>query len=99
MPVPENEIGDVRVGQPVVLKARSFPGRTFQGRVTAISPVATENPLEKVVTVRSEIENPDLLLRPGMSGNAKIIAGDRRIGELLTRRIVRLVRVEFWSLY
>jgi hypothetical protein len=34
-----------------------------------------------------------------MSGNAKVIAGRRRLGELLLRRIARSVRVEFWSWY
>ncbi|MDV2503917.1 MAG: efflux RND transporter periplasmic adaptor subunit [bacterium] len=97
--VPEKEIADIAVGQPVVLKARSYPGRTFYGRVTDIAPIATEGEIQKVVTVRSEIANPDLLLRPGMSGNAKIVAGERRLGEILTRRIARTVRVELWSWY
>ena len=32
-----------------------------------------------------------------MSGNAKIIAGKRRLSALLTRRLARTVRVDFWS--
>jgi multidrug efflux pump subunit AcrA (membrane-fusion protein) len=65
--------------------------------VTTIAPTATEGDVQRLVTVRSEIDNPDQLLRPGMSGNAKIISGKRRLGELLTRRIARTVRVELWS--
>jgi multidrug efflux pump subunit AcrA (membrane-fusion protein) len=95
--VSEKEVADVSVGLPVVLKARSFPGRTFQGRVTAVAPVAEEGDVQRLVTVRTEIENPDHLLRPGMSGNAKIVAGKRRLGELFTRRIARAIRVELWS--
>lgn len=34
-----------------------------------------------------------------MSGNAKIIAGKRRLGALLTRRLARTVRVDVWSWY
>ena len=97
--VPEKEVADIAIGQPVVLKARSYPRRTFYGRVTDIAPIATEGEIQKVVIVRSEIANPDLLLRPGMSGNAKIVAGERRLGEILTRRIARTVRVELWSWY
>jgi len=37
--VPESEIGDVKVGQPVVLKARAYPERSFRGVVAAIFPV------------------------------------------------------------
>jgi len=32
-----------------------------------------------------------------MSGNAKIYFGERRLIDLVTRRIVRYLRVEFWS--
>ena len=99
MAVPEKEVADVKIGQEVVLKARSFPGRTFTGRVMSIAPVAEEKEVQRVLTVRSEIANPDLLLRPGMSGNAKIIVGKRRLGQLLLRRVARSVRVEFWSWY
>jgi len=34
---------------------------------------------------------------PEMTGNAKISCGQRRIVELLTRRLARYIRVEFWS--
>jgi len=74
--VPEGEIGDVRVGQPVVLRARALPEKSFVGRVTAIAP-----PVVRVTTVA---DNPDLSLEPGMSGRAKIYCGERRIGDLLT---------------
>ena len=97
--VPEKEMEAVRVGQPVLLRARAFPGRTCHGQVMAIAPVATEGQVQRVVAVRSTIANPDLLLRPGMSGNAKIIAGKRRLGALLTRRLARTVRVDVWSWY
>jgi putative peptide zinc metalloprotease protein len=48
-----------------------------------------------IVTTR--IDNPDLLLKPGMTGWAKIYCGPRRIGEVLTRRVARSIRVEVWS--
>jgi putative peptide zinc metalloprotease protein len=38
--IPEQEIGDVRVGQPVTLRARAFPDRVFRGTVTAIATAA-----------------------------------------------------------
>src|SRR5439155_548946 len=41
--VPEREIGDVKVGQPVIVKARAFPERPSEGRVTAIAPVAVKD--------------------------------------------------------
>jgi multidrug resistance efflux pump len=98
--VPESDIGDVAVGQPVVLRARAFPGRTFEGRVTDIAAAAVkeqEGWRGKVLRVTTAIDNPDLLLKPEMTGNAKIYCGKRRLVDLLTRRLARYLRVEFWS--
>jgi multidrug resistance efflux pump len=97
--VPEKEIADVRLGQEVTLKARAFPGRTFTGSVTSIAPAArySEEYDESRITVATELQNPDLLLKPQMTGTAKIHCGERRAITLLTRRLVRFLRVEFWS--
>ena len=98
--VPEKEFADVTVGQEVVLKARAYPGETFLGRVTAIAPraVASEDGLRRqMIRVTTEINNPGLLLKPDMTGNGKIHAGKRMIFSLITRRLVRYLRVEFWS--
>lgn len=48
-----------------------------------------------IVTTR--IDNRDLLLKPGMTGWAKVSGGPRRISSLLTRRLARTVRVDVWS--
>jgi multidrug resistance efflux pump len=99
--VPEKESGDVRVGQRVVLRARAFPEKSFLGRVSAIAPAAAKDADEsgqgKVVRVTSVIDNADRLLKPETTGNAKIYCGDRRIFDLLTRRLARYLRVEVWS--
>jgi len=99
IPISEKEIADVAVGQRVVLKARAFPGHSFYGQVTAIAPAATqENPLgETTILVITELDNSSLLLKPEMTGNAKIDCGKRRIFNLITRRLTRYIRVEFWS--
>jgi multidrug resistance efflux pump len=98
IPVPEKEVGDVRVGFPVKLKANAFPTKEFDGLVTQISDKADIRDMNvRVVVVRSEINNPDLLLKPEMTGYAKIYCGKRTIGELLTRRMIRFIRTEFWS--
>ena len=52
---------------------------------------------ERTVLVTTQLDNPSLLLKPEMSGMAKIYCGERRVAELLARRFVRYLRVEFWS--
>jgi multidrug efflux pump subunit AcrA (membrane-fusion protein) len=98
--VPESEIGEVKVGQHVALKTRAFPETTFSGTVAAIAPVGIkeeEGWRGKVFRVTTEIDNADLLLKPGMTGAAKVFCGSRPIFELLTRRLARYLRVEMWS--
>jgi putative peptide zinc metalloprotease protein len=98
--VSEKEISDVRVGQTVLVRARALPDKTFTSRITAIAPVAIDDPRglgSRMVRVMTDIDNGPRLLKPEMTGAAKIYAGRRRIFELATRRIARYVRVEFWS--
>jgi multidrug resistance efflux pump len=98
--VPERDISEVKLGQRVLLRARAFPQSGFEGKVTLIAPIATrpsESLGERMVLVVTQLENADLLLKPEMSGNAKIYCGKRRLLELMTRRLARFIRVEFWS--
>lgn len=98
--VSEREIGDVKVGQPVVVKARAFPERPSEGRVIAIAPIAVKDEEAwrgKVFRVTTAIANADLLLRPDMTGTAKIYCGQRRLFDVISRRFARYMRVEFWS--
>ncbi len=51
----------------------------------------------KVVRVNTEVEIGDLALKPEMTGCGKIYVGDWRLIEIVSRRLVRFLRVEFWS--
>ena len=98
--VSEKDISDVKLGQRVVLKARAHPHTGFEGTVTAITPVATppgEGQQQRHFLVITRLDNASLLLRPEMSGRAKIYCCEQRAIELVLRRIVRSLRVEFWS--
>ncbi len=98
--VPEQEIAEVAVGRKVVLKARAYPERSFEGTVAAIAPAASEpedSRLERTVRVTTRLDNPALLLKPDMTGHAKIDCGERRLIDLAARRLVRFFKVEFWS--
>jgi putative peptide zinc metalloprotease protein len=67
----------------------------LQGTPTATLPRSAVAP--KTVTITSEIDNSSLLLKPEMTGQAKISCGKRRLLDLVTRRIARTIKVEFWS--
>jgi multidrug efflux pump subunit AcrA (membrane-fusion protein) len=97
--VSEKDIGDVAVGHPVVLKARAYPGLSFSGRVKAVAPRAADSGgvERKVFRVTVELDDRSGILKPEMTGNAKIVCGPRTVSSLLTRRLLRYIRVEFWS--
>jgi multidrug resistance efflux pump len=98
--IPEKEIGDVKVGQKLILKARAYPQTNFEGTVVSIAPVANtpEDPrAERTVLVTTQLDNASRLLKPEMTGNAKIYCGEQRLLDIVSRRLVRFVRVEFWS--
>jgi hypothetical protein len=98
MEVPEKDLSDVRPGNPVTMKARSLPSVNLEGRVDFIAPVAQTVNGQQMVVVRSELQNDDLLLKPEMTGVAHIFCGERRIIDLITYRLIRWVRTEFWYL-
>jgi multidrug resistance efflux pump len=97
--VSERDISEVRVGQRGVVRLRAYPDRAFEGRVTAIAPAATDLPdmRGKFVKVTIELANSEGLLKPQMTGYARIYCGDRRALDVLTRRFRRFIRLEFWS--
>jgi len=98
MQVPEKEMADVRHGLPVSMAPRGFPSMSLQGRVDFIAPVAQSVNGQQIVVVRSEVPNDEMLLMPDTTGVAKIHCGSRRIVDVMTRRIVRWIRTEFWDI-
>ncbi len=62
--VPEIAAGEIRVGQTVRATLTAFPDALFTGRITAILPSARSD--SRTLTVRAELPNPGLRLRPGM---------------------------------
>ena len=97
MPIPEKEIADVRLGYPIVLKVRGYPRESFYAVIKSIAPVAVEADLERRVVVQGELQNTDGKLKQGMTGIGKILCGKRPVAQLLTRRLIRWLRTEFWE--
>lgn len=51
----------------------------------------------KTLIVSTQIDNESLLLKPEMTGQAKIFCGSRQIADLISQRLARTFKVEFWS--
>ena len=97
--VPEREIGDVRVGQPVRLKVRAHPDHVFRGRVAMIGGESeTDQNNQVIYRVEMVMENTDDLLRPGMTAFARIDFGRRMIGAILLHKLIQALRPELWMI-
>lgn len=66
----EKDIAKVRLGQSVEITVPAYPGETFSGKITYISDVITEE--TRTITVRTEVENKDFRLKPGMFASITI---------------------------
>ncbi|MDB6123098.1 MAG: hypothetical protein JWQ71_2091, partial [Pedosphaera sp.] len=80
----------------VATTARGGSGSLGQASASATS-FNTSGGTSKTVLVTTEIDNSSFLLKPEMTGQAKIICGERRFLHLLKRRLTHIVKVEFWS--
>jgi Cu(I)/Ag(I) efflux system membrane fusion protein len=72
--VAERDLGSIAVGQPVVVKARSFPGRQFAGNISVVYPQVNRE--TRTARVRIELPNPGLALLPDMYVDAEIDTGN-----------------------
>lgn len=72
--VAERELGNIAVAQPVTIRARSFPGRTFSGTIAVIYPQVNRE--TRTARVRIELANPDTALLPDMYIDAEIGTAD-----------------------
>jgi Cu(I)/Ag(I) efflux system membrane fusion protein len=71
--VAERDLGSIAVGQPVTVRARSFPGRSFSGTISVIYPQVNRE--TRTARVRIELVNADLALLPDMYVDAEIDTG------------------------
>jgi membrane fusion protein, copper/silver efflux system len=71
--VAERDLGWISIGQSATVKARSFPGREFSGKVEVIYPEINKE--TRTARVRVELPNPDLVLLHDMYVDAEIDTG------------------------
>jgi len=71
--VDEADIGRVRLGQPARIRVETFKDKTFDGRVTQISPMGVEKDNVTNFEVRVSIDNPGKELKANMTANAEIV--------------------------
>lgn len=77
--IDEADIGKMEVGLDVNLTVQAYPGRPFKGRITHISPVGRidEDEGQTIFRVRALVENPEKLLKVGMTATSRVVVDQR----------------------
>jgi HlyD family secretion protein len=78
----ETDLGRVKVGQKVQLKTDTFPGKSYEGKISFIAPQAEFTPkniqtqkerVKLVYRIKVEVPNPGMELKPGMPADGEIV--------------------------
>jgi membrane fusion protein, multidrug efflux system len=73
--VTEKDSAALKVGQIVRIAVDAYPGRTFEGKITAIEPqIATDT---RNIRVQATLDNPDHILKPGMFTTTTVVLPDK----------------------
>ena len=103
----ELEIGEIETGMRVRLLPTAFPYRPLDATVLSLAPVAApEDPAENelqdlvhrtnLIGVYVVIANPELTLRPGMTGRFQVLARPRSLAGGIWWRLSRWTRSLVW---
>ncbi len=79
--IEESELGRVKLGQSATVTTDSYPGKSYKGRVAFIASEAEFTPrtvqtkgerVKLVYRIKVDVDNPGLVLKPGMPADADI---------------------------
>lgn len=76
VPLPQQALADLKAGQQVTMRVDSFPGRTWQGQISAVN--AEVDPATRNIRVRATFPNKDGVLRAGLFVKVEVSASDER---------------------
>ena len=73
--VTEKDSAALKAGQTVRIAVDAYPGRTFEGKITAIEPqIATDT---RNIRVQATLDNPEHILKPGMFATTTVVLPDK----------------------
>jgi RND family efflux transporter MFP subunit len=84
--IPSALASQVSIGQPVTARVDAFPGKVFEGKISAVSPlIAAES---RSFLVEARVPNPNGQLKPGMFAVASIDQGRTERAMLVPKHAV-----------
>lgn len=73
--IPENELHNIKIGQTAKVEITSAD-KTYDGKIIEVGSVA--DPASRAFSVKIEVDNPELLVRPGMIAEVRIESGQKK---------------------
>jgi len=95
--VDERDADYITEDQQGTLLLTGTPNEHHAIRIKRLTPVAVTESGRNFFRVEAELLKPPAQLRPGMTGAAKIEAGERTYGWILTHRFVDWLLLTFWD--
>jgi RND family efflux transporter MFP subunit len=84
--IPNSQVLAISLGKPVRVSNYAFPQKVFEGVITAVDPVL--DPATRTLRVVATVDNPDLMLRPGMFVKAEIVKAAHVDAVVLPKKLV-----------
>jgi GAF domain-containing protein len=97
--VAQHDILQVRPGQTVRLRVDALPSRTFEGKVTSIAELPTDQDGQVEYPVRASVANPDGFLKPDMAAHARVLTDPASIVTRTFRGPIRWIRLTWWRMW
>jgi RND family efflux transporter MFP subunit len=94
--VNQRDVARIGAGQGVRLRVDALPQRTFAGRVVSVAALPADTAAGAFFPVRAMVENPDGVLRPGMTAYARVLTDRASLAERVLRAPVRWIRLLWW---
>jgi len=92
----EDDMAYVHEGQPIRLKMNAYPTLKFYGTVTRLGTQVFPRGTTHDYRIEAQVQNPELLLKSGMIGMAKVEVGHHSIGYVLLRKPFRFIWKKLW---
>lgn len=87
--VPEAAIARLAVGQSILARSAAWPGQPFEGIIRTID--SRVNPTTRAISIRAEIANDALRLKPGMFMTVNLIMDERPDAVLVPESAIMVV--------
>lgn len=97
--VDEHELAEIQPGQQGRLLLTALPDEPFSFTVQRVTPISEARDGGNFFRVESEIANLSPRLRPGMQGVAKVEIGARKQIAILSRPLLRWLKLQYWALF